>query len=79
MVNEKLCLFCEHFAWENICEGGAYSTMTGGETYGGAMCRKGHYREDRPYDEGDLRVILLRAEKCPDYRRPAMRTKPPSP
>lgn len=64
---EKLCLFCEHFDFVGM--GPDYSSMTGGDPYGGMACNKRHYSEERPYDVEDFRRVLLRAEKCKDYSR----------
>lgn len=66
---EKLCIFCEHFDWEGVGYT-YYSTLTGGDTNGGATCKKGHYYESRPDDEKELRALFLKAETCPDYTPP---------
>ena len=60
---EKLCMFCEHFGWVSV----RGSDYWGAE--GGAECHKRHFMEYLPYDESDLRQLILRAEKCPDYSR----------
>lgn len=69
-VTERLCLFCEHFVWERCGTGADYSECTGGDDYGGASCKKSHFNEDRPYDEDDLRRILIKAVSCDDYKPP---------
>ena len=66
---EKLCIFCEHFDWESISYT-HYSALTGGDTNGGATCNKGHYCEQRPDDEDELRALFLQAETCPEYTPP---------
>lgn len=68
-VNEKLCVFCEHFDFEAIGVGPDYSEATGGDPYGGMTCKKRHYVDERPDDLDDFRAILLKAETCPDYTR----------
>lgn len=68
-MNEKLCIFCEHFAWEGVGYV-YYSTLTGGDMTGGTSCKKLHFYEENPKNEGELRAILLRAESCEDYAPP---------
>jgi hypothetical protein len=71
-MSEKLCIFCEHFAWEVESQWGMGSTMTGPMMDGGnAMCRAGRYTDSPfPRDEGDWREIILRGKDCPDYKPP---------
>ena len=64
----KLCVTCEHFVFESIGVGPDYSEMTGGDPYGGMSCGKRHFYEERPYDTKDFREIVVRAEKCKDYK-----------
>lgn len=65
-MSEKLCIFCNHMRWDAI-EYWHISTITGGMLQGGASCGKGHYHGMKPEDERILRLMLLRAETCPDY------------
>ena len=61
-MSEKLCVFCEHFVFENdIC--GEYAEGAS------AHCSKQHFLSYSSivFDEGDLRKIIIRAEKCNDY------------
>lgn len=69
-MSEKLCVFCKRFDWESIYTDAPYSEYTGGDTWGGASCGAGHYRDERPSDTEDFRVLILRAEKCKDYEPP---------
>lgn len=67
-MKEKLCVFCKHFGWDSITSY-SYSTYTSGME-GGASCCKGHYSEERPYDEDDFRKLILRAGSCADFALP---------
>jgi hypothetical protein len=64
---EKLCIFCEHFRYDNIYD---WQSDCSGGSEGGYTCNKNHYYEERPSDQKDLRKILLRADKCKDYSPP---------
>ena len=66
-MNEKLCIFCRHFCFDDIGTEPDYSEYTGGSGYGGMSCAQKHYSEERPYDTDDFRNILLTADKCKDY------------
>lgn len=70
-MNEKLCIFCEHFHWSKEEMWGMGSTMTGPMFEGGdATCDKGHMKDTpTPYDEAEYRAIILRGAKRPDYKQ----------
>lgn len=63
-MNEKLCVFCKHFGWSD--DYGYY-----GDYEGGPFCQQRHYQVTRIMDEDDLRSLILKAETCADYERPA--------
>ena len=67
---EKLCMFCEFFKWDAVDRGPDYSEYTGGGMEGGATCDKRHFSEERPIDTAEFRLLILRAETCPDYMPP---------
>ena len=61
MTHEKLCIFCNYFGWASV-SGHEYWGIAGG-----ALCGKRHFEEYVPYNEEDLRELLLRAQTCTDY------------
>lgn len=62
---DKLCVFCKNFDIYTGC------ASTFDESDGGMECRKDHFENKQSvfpsYDESDLRSIIFKAEKCPDY------------
>lgn len=66
-MNEKLCVFCKHFEYEQF---GYSCGDTWDDKYGGFTCNSGHYKEKIPYSNDDFRGLILKAEKCGDYERP---------
>ena len=68
-MNEKHCLFCNHFTWSEERMWGMGSEYTGPMMEGGwAECAKKHFKNlERPEDEQDFRRIILMGEQCPDY------------
>lgn len=93
---EKLCIFCEHFYFENIDTGwGDYPEPSGGVGCKAKHFYGKHFLSDvkfhavpvpddgesrdvdgvRPYDEKELRELLLSASKCSDYSPPQTQEK----
>ncbi len=70
-MTEKLCVFCKHFDWERFTEGGMLSDVTYDPPSGGMTCRRSHYWQERPDDTDAFRALILSADGCPDYERPA--------
>lgn len=65
----KSCLFCSHCSWEKI-QYHYYSTLTGGDQFGGLHCSKLHFTTYRCQDVEDLtgfRELVEKAEGCVDY------------
>lgn len=74
MAHEKLCLFCRHLGWLHDIQGG--SELTGEWGTDGFVCDKGHFSayagnmRDNYGGVKTVRALMLRAESCPDYKRP---------
>ncbi len=67
---EKLCIFCTNCSIRD--SRGYGSTLTGAWGAKGLACDKYHFSEDdteSPDSVEDIRVILLKAETCPDYEQ----------
>lgn len=70
-MNEKLCIFCQHFSWTAEEMAGQGSDQTGPMMEGGwAECHKGQFKElEAPHDEVDYRRVIMIGQTCPHFEQ----------
>lgn len=72
-MSEKLCVFCEHWAFQGGDSG--YSELTPG--WNASMeCNKGYWKKGKKFitilhigSAEEFRKLITQAETCPDYKQ----------
>lgn len=62
----KRCFFCRHFDWSQF-NYEYYSSLTGGELFGGMTCNMLEFAGENPCNEAELQALIRRAETCTLY------------